>query len=394
MIKERISFDDTSVAFRSKSDKFLKKAYTLFKVMSNPGLVGFGTSLANLALRLKIPFTKSIIKNTVYSLFVGGETLEECESTIDELGASNVKTILDYSVEGEKTEEGFEATKEEMFRIVEVVKTAKHIPFLVIKLTGLGSFDVMKKVQAGEQLSQKEQSSFEALRSRVDQICERVDEIGSKILIDGEESWIQDTIDDITYDMMAKYNRNRVVVYNTYQMYRHDMLENLKVSHSNALENGYQLGAKLVRGAYMERERERAEEMGYPDPMQPDKQATDRDYDLAVKFCLDHISTISLVVGTHNEASAAYTAALMEEYELEKNDKRVYFAQLYGMSDNISFTLASLGFNVTKYVPYGPVDKVMPYLARRADENTSIAGQTSREFNLILKELKRRKTEK
>lgn len=394
MTEDRISFEDTSVAFASKSDKFLKKAYTLFKVMSNPTLVGFGTTLANTALKLRLPFARTAIKNTVYSLFVGGETLEECESTIDALGASNVKTILDYSVEGEKTEEGFEATKEEMFRIVEVVRTAKHIPFLVIKLTGLGSFDVMKKVQAGKELSEKEKASFDALKSRVLQICEKVDEIGSKLLIDGEESWIQNTIDDITYEMMARFNQKRVVVYNTYQMYRHDMYQNLVEAHRTALQNGYQLGAKLVRGAYMERERERAEEMGYPDPMQPDKKSTDKDYNLAVKFCLDHITTISLVAGTHNEASCAYTAALMEEYGLRKDDKRVYFAQLYGMSDNISFTLASLGYNVTKYVPYGPVNKVMPYLARRAAENTSIAGQTSREFNLIRSELKRRKTEK
>ncbi|MEL6559177.1 MAG: proline dehydrogenase family protein [Bacteroidota bacterium] len=394
MNTERISFEDTSIAFASKSDKYLKKAYKLFKIMSNPALVGIGTSLANIALTLRIPFTKTIVKNTVYSLFVGGETLEGCEPTIDSLGASNVKTILDYSVEGEKTEEGFEATKEEMFRIVEIVKTAQHIPFCVIKLTGLGSFEVMRKVQAGEALNAEEQNSYESLESRVFQICERVDQIDSKILIDGEESWIQDTIDDITYRMMAHFNKNRVVVYNTYQMYRHEMYDNLVESHRNAIDAGYQLGAKLVRGAYMEKERERAEELNYTDPIQPDKATTDKDYDAAIRFCLDNISTISTVVGSHNEKSSSLTAELMAEKGINKNDKRVYFAQLYGMSDNISFTLASLGYNVTKYVPYGPVRKVMPYLSRRADENTSIAGQTSREFNLIKSELKRRKTVK
>lgn len=390
----RISFEDTSIAFASKSDKYLKKAHLLFRVMSNPALVGLGTSLANIALKLRIPFVKSIVKSTIYSLFVGGETLEECESTIDSLGSSNVKTILDYSVEGEKTEEGFEATKEEMFRIVEIVKTARHIPYCVIKLTGLGSFEVMQKIQANEKLTQAEKKSYEELENRVFQICEKVDQIDSKILIDGEESWIQDTIDAITYKMMAQFNKHRVVVYNTYQMYRHQMYDNLVESHRVALQKGYQLGAKLVRGAYMEKERERAEEFNYQNPIQPDKATTDKDYNLAIKFCLDHISTISTVVGTHNENSSAFTTQLMEEYGLNKNDKRVYFAQLYGMSDNISFTLASLGYNVTKYVPYGPVRKVMPYLSRRADENTSIAGQTSREFNLIRSELKRRKTVK
>ena len=362
--------------------------------MSNPTLVGIGTSLANIALKLRIPFAKTIVKNTVYSLFVGGETLAECESTIDSLGANNVKTILDYSVEGEKTEEGFEATKEEMFRIVEIVKTAQYIPFCVIKLTGLGSFEVMKKVQAGKTLSVREQKSYEALESRVFQICEKVDQIDSKILIDGEESWIQETIDAITYKMMAHFNKHRVVVYNTYQMYRHEMYNNLVEAHRKAIDEGYQLGAKLVRGAYMEKERERAEEHNYTDPIQPDKAATDRDFDAAIRFCLDNITTISTVVGSHNEKSSSLAAQLMAEKGINKNDKRVYFAQLYGMSDNISFTLASLGYNVTKYVPYGPVRKVMPYLSRRADENTSIAGQTGREFNLIKNELKRRKTVK
>ena len=392
MTGEKISFEDTSVAFASKSDAYLRKAHLIFQMMSNGTLVDFGTTWANVALKLRVPFAKTIIKNTVYSLFVGGETLDECESTIDNLGASNVKTILDYSVEGEKTEAGFEATKEEMFRIIDVTKTARYIPFVVIKLTGLGSFEVMRKVQAGESLSDEEQQAFESLKKRVYDICSRVDDIESKILIDGEESWIQDTIDDIVYEMMATFNKKRVVVYNTYQMYRHEMYNNLVEAHRQATEKGYQLGAKLVRGAYMEKERERAEELNYVDPIQPDKAATDRDYNEAVKFCLNNITSISTVVGTHNEKSSALTAELMEEKGLAKGDKRVYFSQLYGMSDNISFTLASLGYNVSKYVPYGPVRKVMPYLSRRAEENTSIAGQTSREYKLIKSELKRRKT--
>ena len=392
MTGEKISFEDTSVAFASKSDKYLLKAQQIFRVMSNNTLVDMGTWLANLSLKLHLPFVKAIIKNTIYSLFVGGETLEECESTIDMLGESNVMTISDYSVEGEKPEAGFEATKEEMFRIIEVTKTARYVPFVVIKLTGLGSFGVMQKVQAGKSLTSQEQKSFEALKRRVFEICSAVDEIGSKILIDGEESWIQDTIDGIVYEMMARFNKSRVVVYNTYQMYRHEMYHNLVEAHRLAIENGYQLGAKLVRGAYMEKERERAEEHGYTDPIQPDKVATDRDYNEAVRFCLNNISTISTVVGTHNEKSSALTAELMNEKGLAKSDKRVYFSQLYGMSDNISFTLATLGYNVTKYVPYGPVRKVMPYLSRRAEENTSIAGQTSREYNLIRREIARRKT--
>ena len=394
MTGEKISFEDTSVAFASKSDEYLQKAQLIFRMMSNNSLVDIGTGLANCALKVRLPFVKYVIKNTIYSLFVGGETLHECEATIDNLGAANVKTILDYSVEGEKTEEGFEATKEEMFRIIEVTKTARHIPFVVIKLTGLGSFDVMQKVQAGEELTDEEQEAYKALKNRVFEICSRVNDIDSKILIDGEESWIQDTIDAIVYDMMARFNKDKVVVYNTYQMYRHEMYTNLVEAHRKAMEHGYQLGAKLVRGAYMEKERERAEEHNYQDPIQPDKAATDRDYNEAVKFCLNNVTTISTVVGTHNERSSALTAELMEEKGLAKSDKRVYFSQLYGMSDNISFTLASLGYNVSKYVPYGPVRKVMPYLTRRAEENTSIAGQTSREYNLIKSEIERRRKSK
>ncbi|MEL7147245.1 MAG: proline dehydrogenase family protein, partial [Bacteroidota bacterium] len=328
MTGEKISFEDTSVAFASKSDKYLRKAQRIFQMMSNGALVDVGTNLANLSLQLRLPFVRTIIKNTIYSLFVGGETLDECEATIDHLGAANVMTILDYSVEGEKTEAGFEATKEEMFRIIEVTRTARYIPFVVIKLTGLGSFEVMRKVQAKETLSAEEQQAFDSLKKRVFEICSRVDAIDSKILIDGEESWIQDTIDDIVYEMMATFNKTRVVVYNTYQMYRHAMYNNLVEAHRMAMEQGYQLGAKLVRGAYMEKERERAEELGYQDPIQPDKTATDRDYNEAVKFCIANVETVSTVVGTHNEASSSLTANLMEENGLARNDKRVYFSQL------------------------------------------------------------------
>ncbi len=386
----KISFNDTSVAFASKTDKELKKALWLFKMMSNPSLVNIGTKLALLSLKVYLP-VKGMIKNTVFSQFVGGETLAECESTIDQLGAAGVETILDYSVEGEDSEEGFEATKEEMFRIIEIAKSARYIPFCVIKLTGLGSFEVMRKYQAKENLSEDEQKSLNALRKRVKQICQRVSDINSRILIDGEETWIQDTIDEITYEMMAEYNLGKVVVYNTYQIYRHDMYVNLVEAYGNAIKNGYLLGAKLVRGAYMEKERDRAEDLKYQDPIQPNKEKTDQDYNEAIKFCLSKVETISTVVGTHNDESSAVTTQLMQDFGINKEDKRVYFAQLYGMSDNISFTLASQRYNVAKYVPYGPVKKVMPYLTRRAEENTSIAGQTNREYNLIKNELRRRK---
>lgn len=388
-----ISFNDTAIAFSSKSNKDLRKAKFLFTTMSRPWMVNAGTFFTNLALNLKLP-VKGAIKNTIYEQFCGGETIEESQPTIDELAAFNIGTILDYSVEGATTTKGFETTTAEIIKTIHKAKGNAHIPFCVFKVTGLATFDLLEKVQRKEQLTEQDEKEWAAVQERVGRICNEAFENDVRIFIDAEESWIQDAIDGLAYSMMEKYNQQKAIVYNTYQMYRHDMMANLKKAFQYAAAGNYWLGVKLVRGAYMEKERERALEMGYPSPIQPTKQASDDDYNAALKFCIDNKQRVALCSGSHNEYSNYYLALLMHKHSMPNNDERVYFAQLYGMSDNISFNLANKGYNVAKYVPYGPVEAVMPYLFRRAAENTSIAGQTGREFSLIKAELNRRKNSK
>lgn len=391
-LKSNVSFDDTSVAFEAKSQRALQKANFLFTVVNNPFMSAASTAVVKLALKIGLPI-KGIIKNTAFEHFCGGETIEESRPTIDELGEYHIGTILDYSVEGEKSEEGFDLTRNEIMRTITTAKADDDIPFSVFKVTGVGDFDILRKVQSrGERpLSVMEEQAFERIKERVFQICKHAHEIDVPVLIDAEESWIQNTIDQLAYEMMEHFNLKKAVVFNTYQMYRSDMLENLRKAFHYAAMNNYYLGAKVVRGAYMEKERDRAEEMGYESPIQPSKEATDTDFDKALAFCIDNKQRITVVSGSHNEYSNYYLALLMEKHGMNNDDKRVWFAQLYGMSDNISFNLAKAGYNVCKYVPYGPVKSVMPYLFRRAAENTSVAGQSSRELSLIRKELKRRR---
>jgi proline dehydrogenase len=390
-LKTKVSFDDIAVAFSAKSNAALRKANFLFSVVSQPAISKIATGSVKLALALHLP-VKWVIKNTIFSLFCGGETIEDSQRTIANMGKFGLGTILDYSVEGEKTEEGFEHTKEELLRTVMQAKKNEHIPFCVFKVTGLGAFDLLAKVQRKDQLDDEEQAAYARVRERVQLICQKAFDENTAILIDAEETWVQDTIDDLAYEMMGQFNKEEAIVFNTFQMYRVDMVQNLKNAFQNAARDGYYLGAKLVRGAYMEKERERAEEMNYPSPIQPDKATTDTDFDKGLKFCIDNKQRVSLVCGSHNEYSNYYLAMLMEKHNMHPNDARVCFAQLYGMSDNISYNLAKAGYNVAKYVPYGPVKSVMPYLLRRADENTSVAGQSSRELTLIRKELKRRRS--
>lgn len=384
-----ISFDDTAVAFSSKSDKELKKMYFLFASMNNNLLTSVGTSALKFGLKLNLPI-KGLIKKTVFEHFCGGESIKDSESTIQELAAYNIGTILDYSVEGEKSEEGFEKTAQEIMKTIEKAKNSPSLPFSVFKMTGVASGSILAKAQE-KKLSKEESLEYDSAIERINMICKKAFDCKVRIFIDGEESWMQDTIDEIAYSMMRKYNTEAPIVYNTYQMYRKDMLAKLKEAFQYSATYSYYLGAKLVRGAYMEKERERAEEYGYEDPIQPNKEATDEDYNRALKFCIDNKQRIAVCSGSHNEYSNYYLTVLMEKHSLKNNDSRIYFAQLYGMSDNISFNLAKAGYNVAKYVPYGPVSSVMPYLFRRAEENTSIAGQSSREFLLIKKELQRRK---
>ena len=386
-----ISFENTEVAFASKSDKDLNRAYRLFKLVGNPTLVRFGNWATDLALKLRLPI-KGIVKKTIFKQFCGGETIEECNYTIKQLYDFGVGTILDYSVEGNLDKDDFTDTVDELISTIEKAKNEEAIPFAVFKVTGIANFNLLKRVNySNAAISEADRLMLDAVESRVDQICSKAHECKVPIFIDAEESWIQDVIDRICTTMMQRYNTEKAIVFNTLQMYRHDRLAYLKEQVEYAKANGFKYGVKLVRGAYMEKERARAKEKGYPSPIQPDKKASDEDYDLAIRFVLDNIETVSFCAGTHNENSSKLLAELIKEKAINEKDERIYFAQLLGMSDHISYNLSNAGYNVAKYVPYGPVKEVLPYLIRRANENTSVAGQTSRELGLIMKERKRRK---
>ena len=389
----KLDFNNTEIAFKGKSDKDLNKAYWLFKMVASNALIKIGTPITNFSLNIGLPI-QGIIRNTIYRQFCGGESIEDCSRAISELGHGNVTTILDYSVEGEESEESFDATCNEILRTVESAKQNSLISFCVFKPTGLGRFDLLAKIDAKQALTAEEQAEYQRLWNRCDQICQACHAAGIRVLIDAEHSWIQDTIDDIAREMMEKYNQEKPIVYNTYQLYRADKLASLKADFAYAKTQNFHLGAKIVRGAYMEIERERAKENGYPSPIQPNKKASDTDYNDAIYFILDNIDQIGLMAGTHNEESCRILAEEMERRNIPHNLPNVFFAQLLGMSDNLSFNLGAAGYNVAKYMPYGPVKAVMPYLFRRAQENTSVGGQTGRELSLIMKELKRRKASK
>ena len=386
-----ISFEDTSVAFKYRSDIALRKAHLIFSLINHPWMSATAIALVKVALQLRLPI-EGIIRNTVFSHFCGGESITQSIETTNQLARYGVSTILDYSVEGERSEPGFDATKEEIIRTIEQAHISKNIPFCVFKVTGIASAELFEKIQRKEALTPDETLAFQRCRKRVDTICDKAFSYKIPVLIDAEETWIQDTIDSLAYSMMGKYNKERAIVFNTFQMYRKQSPKNLRDAYHDATMNNYYLGAKLVRGAYMEKERDRAEKMNYASPIFPDKQATDDAFNNALSFCIDHKQRISVMCGSHNEYSSYYLTVLMEKHGLANKDSRVWFSQLFGMSDNISFNLAAAGYNVAKYVPYGPVRSVMPYLFRRAEENTSVAGQSSRELTLIQKEISRRRS--
>lgn len=385
-----ISFENTEIAFANKDDKALKKANFVFTIIGMPWLNKIGTSLTNLALTLRLP-VKGIIKSTVFNHFCGGETVDDCKDAIAELNQYGVGTILDYSVEGEQDEAAFENCLKELLEGIQLAKKETAIPFCVVKLTGLIPFDILAKLDAKQRLTNQEQEQFEKGKNRVHQIAQAAFDAKTPFMIDAEESWIQDTIDAIVFDLMLEFNKEKAIIYNTAQMYRHDRLAYIKELFERAQKESIHIGLKIVRGAYMEKERERAQEMSYPSPIQVTKEATDKDYNAALTYCIQHSDQIALCCGTHNEKSSLYLTQLMKEHNIQKENAYFYFAQLLGMSDHISYNLSKAGYNVAKYVPYGPVKEVMPYLIRRANENTSVAGQTSRELSLIRKELKRRK---
>lgn len=388
-----VQFDNTEIAFKHKSTTELKKAQFLFGVLASKPLVDIGKGLTNLAFALHLPI-KPIIKATLFKQFVGGESIEECDKTAETLAKFGIGTILDYSVEGKSDEASFDAATEEILKTVERAHQKPYIPFAVFKVTGLCKFEILEKVNFNKPLSPEEQIAWEKAQARVDKICGLAYQYKCKVLIDAEETWIQETIDRLAEQMMKKYNREEAIIYNTTQMYRHDRLAYIKAQYEIAVKEGYKLGLKIVRGAYMEKEREYAAEHGLVDPIQPNKEASDRDFNAAVQFAIEHLDHMAICAGTHNEESCQRLVQLIEKHNIAHNDKRVYFAQLLGMSDNLSFNLSNAGFNVAKYVPYGPVSELMPYLFRRAEENTSVKGQTSRELSLIQKEIKRRKGKK
>lgn len=385
-----LSFDNTEVAFAGKSDYDLKRAYWLFKLIGSNTLVKISKPFANLAVDLHLPIGP-IVRQTLYKQFCGGETISDCDHTMQYLADYGVGTILDYSVEGKGTTDDFERVVNEVLESIEQSKTDKRIAFAVFKVTGLAPFELLEKVSAQDKLTKEEQAEWLAVEQRVATICKAAVEADTPIFFDAEESWIQLAVDALCYPQMELYNKQKPIVYNTIQLYLTERYAHMVDAHQKAKAAGYIPGFKLVRGAYMEKERNRAEKMGYASPVQVNKQATDDGYNGALKYCVEHIETLAICAGSHNEESCMLLADLMHSAGLPYNHKHIYFSQLLGMSDHISFNLAYAGYNVAKYVPYGPVRDVLPYLLRRAEENTSVAGQTPRELSLLIKERKRRK---
>lgn len=384
-------FDNTQNAFSLKSDTELERAYFLFKLIDSEPLVKIGTAVTNFALKAHLP-VEGLIRATVFDHFCGGVSEDDCIPVVDKMyNVGGVSSVLDYSVEGKEDESAFDDAMNKTLKIINFAKEKKAIPFAVFKPTGFGRFELYEKLGEGKTLNEAEQIEWNRVVERFDRVCKAAYENDIALLIDGEESWMQDAADDLVADMMRKYNKEKAIVYNTLQMYRWDRLDYLKKLHAQAQQEGFHIGMKLVRGAYMEKENKRAEERGYKSPICPSKQATDYNFDDAVTYMMEHIETMAIFAGTHNENSSYKLIELMSHNGIAKNDFRVWFGQLYGMSDNISFNLAAEGYNVAKYLPFGPVKDVMPYLIRRAEENTSVAGQTSRELTLIKRERDRRK---
>ena len=386
-------FNNTQVAFALKTDTELDRAYFLFKMIANEPLVRIGTAVTNFALKAHLP-VESLIRATVFDHFCGGTTEEDCLSVVDKMFTKGVSSVLDYSVEGKEEEEQFDVALQMTLKTVEFAKERKAIPFAVFKPTGLGRFDLYTKIGEKQPLSAEEKSEWDRVVARFELICKTAHKKDVALLIDGEESWMQDAADDLVTEMMRKYNKKKAIVFNTLQLYRWDRLDYLTKLHKQAKAEGFFIGMKIVRGAYMEKENKRAGEMGYPTPICESKEATDSNYDETITYMMDNLDSMSIFAGTHNELSSYKLIEMMQAKGISKNDARIWFGQLYGMSDNISYNLAEYGYNVAKYLPFGPVRDVMPYLIRRAEENTSVAGQTSRELNLLKTERQRRKHNK
>lgn len=383
-------FDNTEVAFKLKSDSELERAYFLFKMISKEPLVRIGTAVTKFALNLNLP-VEGLIRSTVFDHFCGGVNEMDCMSTVDKLHDAGVFSVLDYSVEGKEEEAQFDATAAKVVELTNFAKNKEAMPFSVFKPTGFGRFSVFQKITEKQPLSEIEKQQWEKIVERFEVVSKTAHDCNISLLIDSEQSWMQDAADELCEKMMEKYNKIKPIVFNTLQCYRWDRLEYLKDQHKKAKAGGYKLGFKIVRGAYMEAENERALEKGYSTPICSSKKATDDNFDQIMMYIMENLDDISLFVGTHNEESTYLAMDLMEKMGIEKQDRRMWFGQLFGMSDHITFNLGEMGYNVAKYIPFGPVKDVMPYLIRRAEENTSVAGQTSRELGLLKKEKQRRK---
>jgi proline dehydrogenase len=398
-VSMNLSLDNTQNAFAYKSNADLRKANFLFTVIQSPLIVSIATNVTPFLMKSGLP-VNGIIRSTIFKQFVGGETLEDSARVTKQLGSYGVQVILDYGVEAKDGEENFDAVTEKIIEAVEFAATEKNVPFVSVKLTGLASMDLLEtlneapRLRSGIHDSESQTAEWDRVRERMYAICDVANEKGIGILIDAEETWIQDPIDRLAIELMGVYNKEKVVVYNTYQLYRHDRLHFLKISHQLAVEGNFLLGVKLVRGAYMEKERERALAMNYTSPIHHDKNATDIDFDAAALYCIQNKENISLILASHNEQSNLNIVTKMQELGMSNNDNKVHFSQLFGMSDHISFNMALENYNVSKYLPFGPIQDVIPYLMRRAQENSSVNGQTSRELLLIRKELARRKAKK
>jgi proline dehydrogenase len=383
-------FENTATAFALKTDAELERAYFLFKMISNEPLVRIGSAMTNFAIKAKLP-VEGLIRATVFDHFCGGISEKDCLPVVDKLFTKGVSSVLDYSVEGKNTEDPLDEALEMILKVLDFVKEKEAIPFAVFKPTGYGRFALFQKKSEGTALTDKEQIEWDRVVARFEKTCQKAYDLDVALLIDGEESWMQGAADELVEAMMRKYNKEKTVVFNTLQLYRWDRLDYLKDLQKRAAQDGFKIGMKVVRGAYMEKENERALEKGYPSPICGSKAATDANYNTVVTYMIENLDSMSIYMGTHNEESCHKMLDLMTQKNLAPNDSRIWFGQLYGMSDHISFNLAAQGYNVSKYLPFGPVRDVMPYLIRRAEENTSVAGQTSRELNLLKIERKRRK---
>ncbi|KAA5825578.1 proline dehydrogenase [Algibacter amylolyticus] len=383
-------FDNTEVAFSLKSDSELERAYFLFKMISIEPLVRIGTAATNFAIKAHLPI-EGLIRSTVFDHFCGGVNENDCLTVIDNMFAKGVSSVLDYSVEGKESEKEFDSAQHKILKIIDFAKEIDAIPIAVFKPSAFGRIYLYEKISTGEDLKALEIEEWQRVVNRFEVVCKKAKENDVAVLIDAEESWMQKAADNLVTIMMQKYNTEKPIVYNTLQMYRHDRLSFLEKEHKNAKEGKYFLGYKLVRGAYMEKEKDRSEELGYQSPICGSKALTDENFNNALRYIIENLDCMSIFAGTHNEDSSYLLMDLMNNKGLLNNDPRVWFGQLYGMSDHISFNLANKGYNVAKYVPFGPVKDVMPYLIRRAEENTSVAGQTGRELALLTKEKKRRK---